>query len=660
MATISQVKVRGNNRDIMDKTARKGIAEYASGIIGAGLNWAQGGYGAIANYSSPEANTSSTRVRTEYVFGDPVSIEIHNDDANYLYSYAAFDEQNNVISSSAAFTTGITQSIPGCKTIRIAIRNSDNSGIMPGAYDFGVRIVTPKNVKNIGGVLDFSLDSNLAYTQGEFEQGSYEAISNYANPQKTTNRKRIRNEILFASPADVEIHMNSTDYQYIYCAFNDHGSIIRSNGSYSSDIVHIPQVSVLRLVIKKNDSDASYFYIDEIKNTGLIIRKTKWDSLSYDDHGVMQNVNPGMYDYTESFGNYIFDPITSADAQRNFSSIRLSADITFADERYMVIPKLNANFEYVYYAFDSNGNSVAGSQSWINKEIFAVNVKRLHITIRKVNSPVLTVKDVYESGFCIPESGYYKPERPDATQTPVKAMAYNIGKFGYGVSSGIPESVYSEKLMNYKKFFCDESCDVCGIAEFGVYIDEDQTIKSNDVLFDHLYKYADDTPNSASIKANTELFSIRRLTLSTGRNFTVCEVHIGDKSVVLANTHLTPNAGTEEDAKRATERAEIIDYLKNVPYFILFGDFNAQSTSDYDDFVDAGFTLANGPYLGFEFTYSYSPSDFDTDTPSDNIRYFDNIIVPAKIKVMNSRAVNVYRNLTSDHIPFVADLVITE
>ena len=78
----------------------------------------------------------------------------------------------------------------------------------------------------------------------------------------------------------------------------------------------------------------------------------------------------------------------------------------------------------------------------------------------------------------------------------------------------------------------------------------------------------------------------------------------------------------------------------------------------YKIFTDANYKLANGGYLPIEWTYSFVPADFDTDTPSDRIRYFDNIIVSNNIIIENSTRLNVYHDLSSDHIPFIADLLI--
>ena len=122
--------------------------------------------------------------------------------------------------------------------------------------------------------------------------------------------------------------------------------------------------------------------------------------------------------------------------------------------------------------------------------------------------------------------------------------------------------------------------------------------------------------------------------------------------------HTTPNPGATQDELRAQEIAEMISLVNDKDYFIIFGDFNAQTTALYDPFINAGYHLANGGYLPFEWTYSYDPVDFSTDTPGTGIRYFDNIITSNNIIIDYSERLNVYTDLSSDHIPFIAYLTV--
>lgn len=56
--------------------------------------------------------------------------------------------------------------------------------------------------------------------------------------------------------------------------------------------------------------------------------------------------------------------------------------------------------------------------------------------------------------------------------------------------------------------------------------------------------------------------------------------------------HLTPNPGENNNAIRKQEIKEILSILSEKQYFIVFGDFNAQSTDLYKNFTNAGYNIA--------------------------------------------------------------------
>ena len=245
-------------------------------------------------------------------------------------------------------------------------------------------------------------------------------------------------------------------------------------------------------------------------------------------------------------------------------------------------------------------------------------------------------------------------------QTKLKVMTYNIGRYSYGVSPYYIDSDYDEKVANYKKFFAEQRCDIIGIEENNIFLDA--VSGGNHItneLYSYLYPYFADEGNGVSLKSKYPIYAqgISQFS-SSGRQYVYGTINIDGKEIFLMTVHLTPNAGETQDSLRAQEVQEILSIVSAKKYFIVFGDFNAQTVAFYDSFTSAGCKIANGGYLPFEWTYSYNPEDFSSDTPTTGIRYFDNIVTSANITIDYSGRLNVYADLSSDHIPFVAYLTI--
>lgn len=252
-------------------------------------------------------------------------------------------------------------------------------------------------------------------------------------------------------------------------------------------------------------------------------------------------------------------------------------------------------------------------------------------------------------------------------QTPkdiINVMTYNIGHFGYGVSTGIPDNVYDEKLINYRRFFAEQNCDIVGMQEFTTSISQDGSKNANDELFDYLY------PNSYSWSmSNWECFKTkipvdwREINkLPTTERYYISEyITINGKVVYLINVHLTPGTSAEHVQKRIDEANDILDILADKERFIMFGDFNpepGEEDSLFKIFSDAGYNLANCGWFGKFLTWSSNRADLDTDDPptGERLYYIDNIITSSNITIENVERLTVFSKLSSDHIPIRARL----
>ena len=328
----------------------------------------------------------------------------------------------------------------------------------------------------------------------------------------------------------------------------------------------------------------------------------------------------------------------------------------------IVIERLTDGFDYTYAVFDSNNVLISGSHDWLseNMMINSNDIKTLRIAIRKSNDAGIKPSDFTVMGIQVREINIL--DRIAESSTKLKVMTYNIGRFSYGSEPYYLDRDYEEKLANYKKFFSAEKCDLIGLQEQNKYIDgaTSGSVLTNDAIFNYLYPYSSDTDNWTCIKSKYPLEGVGHGAFqASARVYAYATLNINGKSIFLLDVHTTPNPGASQEALREQEVQEIISLTAGKEYFIIFGDFNAQTTALFDAFIEEGFHVANGGYLPFEWTFSYDSADYTSDTPSTNIRYFDNIITSPNIIVDYSERKNVYTELSSDHIPFVAYLTVS-
>lgn len=105
------------------------------------------------------------------------------------------------------------------------------------------------------------------------------------------------------------------------------------------------------------------------------------------------------------------------------------------------------------------------------------------------------------------------------------------------------------------------------------------------------------------------------------------------------NVHFSPS----NLEARKVQRAELIQYIKNLDNVICTGDFNAGTADEFDDFKSANFKCANCGDFGIFYTYMYQ------DYP------LDNIIVSSNINIIS---VEKGERITSDHYPLIAKLIV--
>jgi len=241
----------------------------------------------------------------------------------------------------------------------------------------------------------------------------------------------------------------------------------------------------------------------------------------------------------------------------------------------------------------------------------------------------------------------------------LKVMTYNVGHYNYGTEVGLPANIYNEKLINYRRFLGDKNVDIMGIQEYDSNMDSENTIKSDDVLWNYFFKGNVWTGMQTSLKSKNVMIDGKRGQLSTGKYY--CEGYID--GVYAVSVHLS--VGTSNTQTRLNEAAEIVNtLLSGKDRYIVFGDFNPEPGEEeelYKVFTDSGAVLSNCGFFGKFYTWSNDRDDFaDYDNPKGTkLYYLDNIIVSPNIKIVNVYPVpGAYSKLSSDHIPLVAELLV--
>ena len=513
----------------------------------------------------------------------------------------------------------------------------------------------------LNNMLDMVADTNVILN-AEWTQGSYSAINNYLDPQPNTQATRIKCQYVFRYPTTITISAPDTDYGYTYAAFNSNNEEVGSYGNWNNVTRTVKNVKTLRICIR--NSDNSNISMNDRYNSSVHVSGTPIAQSLYDVSNALKDIMDLTYN-RDSFGRDSWVQGSYAaisnysDPDIYASNSRIRNEIVFDTERTISLVANDPGYKVNYAAFDQYNQLVEERGRWLCKNEVIANVKTLRLVVAKADETNLTPDDYRLSGISVKTApNYNEPIK-------LKIMTYNIGRFSYGVSPYyLDPDLYEEKLANYKKFFCEEKADIVGMQEFNEYLDKATGTgdhSSDTEIFDYLYPYKLNTNGGNTLKSKYPFNFLGSLNYATGEGPQSCKygiIILNNKSIFVGCTHLHANAGAEQDAIRAAQRAELITLMNKYDYAICCGDFNAQSTTDFEDFTDAGYKIANGGYLPFEWTYSYDEEDYNRETPSEYIRYFDNIVVSSNIIISDSKRLNVYNQLSSDHIPFIADLTL--
>lgn len=504
-----------------------------------------------------------------------------------------------------------------------------------------------------------------------WEYGDFSIIDGAISLTASTKRKRfISGEYVRLGVGSTVSIPNYSDMRIKYSYSVDNGSTwsafvssakdvnITVEGLYFFGLVHVTSsVSVtdeetasfvIVNTLQKGWKDSVDETLSDIEKESVVgKRANNTDILANNIKGIRQGV-------WNSIANYS-NPVP------NNSATRICAEIEYKCLGIEIYRK-NPKYDYVYALFKEDGTVIKSKSSWeTDTTVVYGDIALIRVGIRKVDNSNITPSEFEECGVFVRDTAYsyasFDEIKPPTEYLRLKAMTFNLGKYSYGLNpSGIPSDVFDEKFLNYKRFFASNNVDICGVQENSVYVDTNETVRSDTDLLQYPY------PNTVRVPNNVCLLSKYRLKntgtgqfVASNRWYAYGTMTIDGKDIFLIDVHL--QSGSSETAKRQAEMEELKAIVASHKYFIIFGDFNVADRTEFANF--SGMNKANGGYTGWYWTYSFDSNDYARyEDPQGEIRFFDNIITSENIKIENAYAVNMYDKLTSDHIPFVADLLI--
>jgi endonuclease/exonuclease/phosphatase family metal-dependent hydrolase len=170
---------------------------------------------------------------------------------------------------------------------------------------------------------------------------------------------------------------------------------------------------------------------------------------------------------------------------------------------------------------------------------------------------------------------------------------------------------YEEKLPKYRSTINEANADIICLCEYNkemVKVDGGDDILAKDAIFP-IYPYYNENSRPSASNYNWDAmfsrFPLKNVTrkyfattLQAGRYMLIATITMNGKDVKVVATHLDwggEGSGLEE---RAAQMAEMVSEFANDDYVILCADYNTSTASEYDVFVNAGYTMANHEYLG--------------------------------------------------------------
>ena len=312
----------------------------------------------------------------------------------------------------------------------------------------------------------------------------------------------------------------------------------------------------------------------------------------------------------------------------------------------------NAGGEYIGELNSSQDNFVSNGSGFASINIGDVYKKfpgvRLRLTIYPFSGSANPTPST-AANFTLTNSILKKEE-----STNFRVCQYNIGKFNWGISGGLPAALVDTKVANYKEFLGQYKPDMICMQEYVNYVDENETVTAASI-FDPLYRSHSEIGKEAVFYTNNVVYRTGNQWIQTSgdpsANASWGLIWVGGRRIMCATGYL--NVAATLDQKKAAINNLMRARFANEEYGIISYDMNALSKDEADGLkaylATFGFKTANWDYFGYKNTYKLT---------SEMYKSIDNIAVKGDIKIRSLIVPDVYANLSSDHFPVIVDLAI--
>lgn len=254
-----------------------------------------------------------------------------------------------------------------------------------------------------------------------------------------------------------------------------------------------------------------------------------------------------------------------------------------------------------------------------------------------------------------------------STNNKLTVMSYNVQWFTGRNANTIMQDAIIRKFKP----------DIIGLQEFREYTpgSPDVSVKTGmdvwntifkDYEYTHLAKFG-----NINYKGNASKFEMTDIVdkpfdVNHGeqRGYTKCYITVNGKKICWINTHL---ATTDLQADKIAQANQIVDLVKDEPYFIVTGDFNTRHEPELGEFnsimkpfLDIGANTANFKAAdNYIFTYC-DGKDFSSGNkyPHDHVITSSNIAID-KVFADDTKYMSMFKDTNAlDHVPLVAFLTV--
>lgn len=487
----------------------------------------------------------------------------------------------------------------------------------------------------------------------------------YSNGGNVTSNARIRsvdfipsNCSIFTVPSTRAYFVYAYDFNNIYAgALKNDGTFVTDGSESSFNSVDFNKLSIahphyrFRVCVRARNSDTVSPNWSELATYRMTntLEETHFATLINNVSATRNlNVTPiwvhGTIDYaTGVVNNHANRMVTKGYLPTNIAQINVPDTFRF----YLYAYTVDGDYVGEYktdgsFVTDNTGNSF---YKLITAQIFAQHPNyRFKIWVSKQDGTEVTIADTRNFEF---KNTIFNPA------SKIKVMQYNIGKYNYGHEGGLSVDV-AQKILNYKRFFAHEHPDILFLQESTEFIDSNENYESDPVLYTPLFRYSSYEERETAIKTHTDQQLTRFSYIHTSGDPSAWVIYgstiIENKEIVIVSGVLNTTSNSAEKIRALTKLTEQL--IGDARYAIIGMDTNVNSASEIADvrafMAGKGYVCGNWGYVGNISTYNEQSSAYHN---------IDNVFVKGG-NIVNFERCNVYNDLSSDHYPVIADIVL--